>query len=181
VEGLRAEDLVSTGGTWSGLLFENRRIGLRPQLSWGFFFDIPDVTTEVGTTSVSLAVDRVALNGARWSAIDGWNVSSSRFSEPIEPSVYFFEHHCYDAVQMRVESQRGRDVVVSVQLRGDVDGLGLDQIEVHGELTFTGISVVLEKPPRSVATAKRKLRHFTDVEGLVGKESVRAVRFTPAT
>lgn len=177
---MRASELVSTGGTWGAVLFENSGVRVPPGFTWSFSFEFEDVTRDFGSSAVSLSVDWVPLDGARWHAIDGRAASSSRFATPIESSVCFFEHYRYDAVQLRIVAQTGSDVVVSAQLRGDIDGLGLDQIDVEARLRFTGVRVRLERPPRSVAAARRKLRQFTDVEGLVGSTSGQGFKFTVA-
>jgi arsenate reductase len=142
-DGLRTEELVPMGGTWSGVLFDNPSIGLSPKLTWTFDFRFGEVSRDYGDSPVSLTVDWVPLPGARWSAMEGQAASCGTFAEPVECGAYFFEHHRYDAVRLRVLEQAGSSVRVAVEARGDLDRLGVPEWSVEQWLDFEGIAVQL--------------------------------------
>jgi hypothetical protein len=143
---------VSRGGAWSGLLIDNPTIALPPQLTWSFTFDFKDVERSFGTSRVSVSVDRVPLKDSTWHAMAGQTASATTFAQPIESSVYFFEHHRFDAVNLQVLEQHGNELLVQADLRGDIDGLGIETLSVSASLEFEGIIVHLsEAPPRRSA------------------------------
>jgi hypothetical protein len=176
-DALRANELVpAAGGTWSGHLFENSKIGLRPGLTWSFTFEYEDVARDYGSSPVSLLVDRVPLPGAAWSAMAGHTVRCKRFAEPVECSAYFFEHYRYDKVLLRVLDQDERRIRVSTEAQGDIDGLGVDRWEVDQWLDFQGIAVQLDDT-RTLEQAAEQLASKTDIAGLKGKPSPAGFRF----
>jgi hypothetical protein len=95
----------------------------------------------------------------------GHTVRSPRFADTTEASVYFFEHHRYESVDLHILDQRDLGIQVAAQVSGDLDGLGIDSVAVDGWLTFTGIHVSLSTA-RSAEEAKTRLQDFTDATGL---------------
>jgi hypothetical protein len=173
---LRVRDLRPTGGSWGGLLFDNPRIGLPPRMTWHFGVDCEDVDG----AELAVDVDWVPLGVASWRAVDGRTFRSTRFAEPAEGSVRFGDTYRFDEVHLRVLAQRDVDIDVWLGLRGDIDGLGIDLLEVSATLTFRGLSIQLDRSPRSVRDAARRLRVHTKLDGLVGTQEGRGVSFRPA-
>lgn len=174
---LRADELVpAAGGTWSGHLFENSKIGLSPGLTWSFNFKFDEVSRDYGSSPVSFSVDWAPLPGAAWTAMVGHTVRCRRFAEPVECSAYFFSHHRYDTVLLRVLEQDERRIRVSVEAQGDIDGLGVDRWKVDQWLGFEGITVQLEGI-RSGEQAAEQLAIWTDIAGLRSKQSPAGFRF----
>ncbi|MGH3758136.1 hypothetical protein [Actinophytocola sp.] len=165
-DGLRASELVpATGGQWDGLLFDNPTLGMMPWLSWSFTFLFADVSRDDGSSPVSLCIEWVPLTTATWRDMAGQALRNSRFAEPAEASVYFFEHHRYDTVDLQVVEQHGLEIRVAATVSGDLDGLGVDQLTVDQWMTFAGIHVSLSTA-RSAEAASARLKDFTDVIGL---------------
>ncbi len=163
---LRLSDLVPAGGTWHGLLFDNPTLGLRPSLTYGFSFRYAEVLREYGDSPVTLDVDWVELPVPSWRDMAGRTVRSPRFAEPAEASVYFFEHHQYETVDLNILEQRGRSIHVTVTVSGDLQGLGLPSLAADDWLTFTGFEVSLS----AQGAASTRLADFTDVTGLARTE-----------
>ncbi len=175
-DALRRAELVPQGGSWSGLLFDNPSIGLAPGLTWTFDFQFGEVSRDYGDSPVSLTADWVPLPGADWSAMAGQAASCDVFAEPIECSAYFFEHHGYDAVQVRVLEQQGSRLRVAVEARGDVDGLGVPNWTVDQWLDFEGMYVQLSDIDTAEEAAAR-LAEFADISALVGTASAHNFKF----
>lgn len=161
----RGDELVPAGGSWNGLLFDNPAIGLAPALTWTFTFRFHDVGRGDSSSEVSLDVDWVPLPGARWREIAPRHVASPRFAEPVEASVYFFEHYRFDSVELQLLQQRSAQLRVSATLRGDIDGLGVDEVHVEDWLRFDGVIVSLNGVT-SAQAARSRLGSFTDASGL---------------
>lgn len=83
----------------------------------------------------------------------------------MEASVYFFEHYRFESVELQLLQQRGAQLCASATLRGDIDGLGLDEVHVEDWLAFDGIIVSLNGVTSGQA-AGSQLGNFTDVSGL---------------
>ena len=145
------------GGEWRGHLFENPHTGLPEGLTWGFVFDLPD--------KQSLTVEWVPLPGAEWRAMAGQSARCEVFGEPIESSVYCFEHYCYDAVDLRILEQDGTRLRVAADISGDVDGLGIPSWSVDDWLEFDAITVQLPGVDTVDAAAER-LGAYLDISGL---------------
>ena len=107
----------------------------------------------------------------------GQAASASTFGEPIESSAYFFEHHRYEEVALRVVEQRRAEMRVIASLRGDLDGLRIQALDVDRWLRFEGIIVHLSDVPSSAAAATRRLAGFTDTTGLAGTPTSHGFRF----
>ena len=175
--GLGVGDLVSSsGGQWSGLLFDNPRLGLRPFLSWSFTFAFADASRDYGSSPVSVDLEWVPLDAVSWCDLASQEVRGRGFAEPVEASVYFFEHHRYDTVELRILEQRGTLLHVAVRLSGDLDGLGVDVLDADAWLTFTGITVSLSEA-RSAPVASTRLQEFCGIGGLVCSAGVTDGRF----
>jgi hypothetical protein len=175
-DALRLAELVPQGGAWRGLLFDNPNIGLPPALTWTFEFQFGELSRDYGDSPVSFTADWVPLPGAAWSAMAGHSAASEVFAEPIECSAYFFAHHRYDAVQVRVLEQRGSKLRVAVKAHGDVDGLGIPKWTVDEWLDFDGIYVQLSDT-NTVEEATARLATHSDISGLVGSTSSHNFKF----
>lgn len=161
--GLKARQLVpATGGSWSGLLFDNAAVGLPPALTWTFRVPFEPVDGE----PVTLDVDWLPLPATGWRQLAGHAATSDAFAEPAESSVYYFGHRRYERVEVRVSEQDGSRIRVAATVSGDIDGLGPESITVDAWLEFAGISVQLGDAP-SAEAALARLAEFTDVDGLV--------------
>ena len=161
----RGELIVSDGGLWRGLLFDNPKLGLPPELTWSFTFTFADVSRAYGSSPVSMDIDWVFLHATDWRRMIGQRVQIDQFAEPAEASVYFFEHHRYNAVDLRILDQRGAAILVTAVISGDLDELGMESLAVTSWLTFAGITVQLSAGP-SVEESVLRLRDFTDVSAL---------------
>ena len=161
--GLNASQLVpADGGSWSGLLFDNAAVGLPPALTWTFHVPFAPVDDE----PVALDVDWLPLPATGWRHLAGHGATSDAFAEPAESSVYYYGHHRYDRVELRVSEQDGRRVRVEITVSGDRDRLGPESITVAAWLDFAGISVQLGDTPSAEAALER-LAGFTEIDGLV--------------
>ena len=134
---------------------------------------------EYGTIEPSLAIDCVPFDRCSWHSLVGHNASADRFGEPIEASVYFFEHYRYDEADVRVLEQRATEVRIGAKARGDLDGLGLEALEVNQGLRFQGIYVQPSVLPDSTQAAESLLSEFTDTTGLVGVRRQHNYLFRP--
>jgi hypothetical protein len=164
-DALRADDLVPAGGSWNGLLFDNPRLGLAPALTWTFSFRFQDVVRGDSSSEVSVDVDWVPLPAIGWQTITPAQLDSPHFAGPMEASVYFFEHYRFESVELDLPEQRGAQLHARATLRGDIDGLGLDEVSVDDWLGFDGIIVALDLVTSEQA-ARSQLGNFTDVSGL---------------
>jgi hypothetical protein len=180
-EALTVSELVSQGGAWSGLLFDNPTAGLPPQLTWTFTFDFKEVERSFGTSRVGVSVDWVPLEDSSRHAMAGQTASATTFAQPIESTVYFFEHHRFDAVSLQVLEQHGNELLVQADLRGDLDGLGIEALTVSASLEFEAIVVHLSEGPPSVPAARARLASFADTAGLDGEKTTRGFRFVPTS
>lgn len=173
--------MIPKGGSWSGLLFDNPTIELAPRLTWTFTFDFEDVQRSYGTTGVSFSIDWVPLALDSWRRMVGQVASASAFAQPIESDAYFFEHHRYDAVDLRVVDQRDQEVHVCASVSGDVDGLGIETVHLDGWLRFDGIIVHLSDVPATAAAAMERLGAFTDTDDLICAQTSSGFKFQPVT
>ncbi|MGI5180318.1 hypothetical protein ACQEVZ_28765 [Dactylosporangium sp. CA-152071] len=163
-DGLTSQDLVPVpGGTWAGLLFDNPNIGLPTALTWSFRFPFAEVHREHDSSDIFLDVDWLPLPAASWRIMTGQTVKT--LGEPAESSVYFFEHHQYDLIDLEILEQRDRDIYVRATLTGDLDGLGIDPITADAWLRFNGIRVSVSDVSTAEAALAR-LAAFTDIGGL---------------
>lgn len=163
---LDVEELVPTGGSWGGLLFDNPHTGLPPRLTWTFEFEFREVEREYGDTPVTASVDWVPLPDVDWKRMSPRRVACSTFAEPIESSVYFFLHHRFDAVELELVQQRRSLLRVAAVLSGDLDGLGSEEVRLDAWLEFTGIATALTRPLSQDETSVL-LSGFTDPSGLL--------------
>lgn len=164
------DELVPTGGTWSGLLFDNPQTGYDLKLTWTFTFVYESVRREYGDTEPHLTIDWVPFEEPNWRRIEGNFASAQRFADPIEASVYFFEHYRYANAAIRVVEQHATDVLVTAEVRGDIDGLGLPGLYAEQWLRFDGIFVQPSVRPESLEAAELLLAEFTDTTGLSGAD-----------
>jgi len=178
---LTAADLVVVGGTWHGLLMDNPNIGRAPGLTWCFDFELEPVELDGEPTPLGVSTDFVTLPGSRWWAMAGQTAEGSCFGEPIEASVQFDDGYRFDSVRLEVVGQRGTALVVTSTARGDIDGLGLDEVAVRGGLEFGGVLVRLSDPPATAAEALARLAAFTDTEGLAAVADHGGYRVDPSS
>lgn len=179
-DGIRRDELRSVGGSWGGLLFENRRTGFPLSLTWTFKFDFAEVARVFGSSVVNLTVDWIPLPGASWDAMAGRRAYCSSFADPIEASAYFFDHHRFNAASVEVSEQDEGRLYVKASASGDLDGLGLDWLAVEGWLEFGGVIVQPETKPNTVDAARALLAQFSSPTGLVGEDLGDNYRFRPA-
>lgn len=178
-EDLESSELVCTGGTWHGLLFATPQTGMDTELFWEFAFEYQSISRDYGATTPNLVVDWAPLPGRAWHDMAGATILGQTFGQPVESSVYYFDHFRYRHAQLAVVEQTGRRLRVRAEVSGDIDELGLPGIQVEDWLDFTGIIVQLPDPPGTVADAERALQQFTSTEGLVGSDSGRNFLFAP--
>jgi hypothetical protein len=180
-EALAVSELVSQRGSWNGLLYDNPTIAPAPQLTWTFTFEFNDVERSFGSSRVSMSVDWVTLGNGTWHAMAGQTAAARTFGEPIEASVYFFEHHRFDVLDLQVLEQHGTELLVKASLRGDIDRLGIETLTVSANLDFEGIIIHLSDVPPSVPAARARLAEFTDTAGLDGERTAHGFRFVPTS
>jgi hypothetical protein len=163
-DALTTRDLVPVGGgTWDGLLFDNPSIGLPAALTWSFRFPFAEVHREYGSSEIFLDVDWLPLPAASWRSMTGQTVQA--LGEPAESSVYFFQHHRYDLIDLEILEQRDRDIHVQATLTGDLDCLGIDPVTADAWLRFDGIRVSVSDAS-TAESALARLEAFTDIDGL---------------
>jgi hypothetical protein len=180
-DALRVEELIAApGGTWKGLLFDNPRFHRPASLTWTFRFLFQDVDRSYGDSPVSLEVDWVPLTTRGWHHMTGQSMRCDGFAEPAESSLYFFEHHRFESIDLRIVEQRERSIHVICEVAGDADRLGIERVSVDSWLVFTGIHVQLSDATTEDAALTR-LAEFTDTTGLVpATRSGPAFPFAPA-
>jgi hypothetical protein len=178
-DGIGRDELSLLGGSWAGLLFENRRTGFPLSLVWTFTFEFAEIARDSGGSALSLTVDWVPLGRAPWGAMHGQRASGSSFADPIEASVYFFDHHRFEAATVEVVAQDESRIDVKASVSGDLDGLGLDSLSVEGWLEFDGVRVQPETKPSTVDAARELLAQFTSPTGLVGEDCGHSYHFRP--
>lgn len=176
---LRAEEVLARGGTYSGLLFDNPSIGLTPSLT-SFDFDCNEVERADDRSPVGVTVEWLPMQASSWASLAPHRASGRAFGKAAEASVYFYEHHRFDAFELVLQEQRGSTALATPTLRGDLDGLGLDPVRVSALLRFTGFTVYLSDV-NSSAEALERLATFTLVDGLALRErrSSGAYQFEP--
>ena len=174
-------DLVPTGGTWGGLLFDNPQTGRPLSLTWGFTIEYEEVERDHGATTPSLTADWISFDRPTWREMTGNRVQGVEFGDALEASAYFFEHHRYDTVDLAIIDQRETELRVAIEVTGDVDGLGLDVIKAEEWLQFSGIVVAPSRKPRSARAARRLLGRFVDTAGLIAEDRGRGYAFSPDT
>ena len=160
-------------------MFENPAVGYPLTLTWTFNVDFEEVLREYGSVSPCLTIDWVPAGTAGWMSMAGIRFRGSTFADPIETSVYFFEHHRFDRVDLEVAEQDHDVLWVEAVASGDMDGLGLDRISASAILRFVGISVQTEAVRTDTQAATDLLSRMTTVEGLVPRPLRHGVLFEP--
>ena len=179
VSDLKTAELRSVGGTWSGLLFENPAVGYPLTLTWTFRIDFEELVREYGSSSPSLTIDWAPAGATKWTSMAGRRFRGSTFADPIETSVYFFDHHRFDRVDLEVENQDHELLRVAAVASGDLDGLGLDQVSARATLRFEGIYVQTAAVRTDTDAAADLLSRITTVEGLTPHPRHHNVLFEP--
>lgn len=147
-----------SGSYWYGNLFENEGLGYGPELTWSLFIECRPVERSCGEMPVAIVVDWIPLNVPSWRDIAGTRAECTEFGEPIEASVYFFDHRPYERVRVQALHQTGTTVRFSVELAGDEHGIGIDPLCVTADAEFHGIAVRLAR--------QYEPAEFTDLAGL---------------
>lgn len=173
---LRADEIVARGGTFSGFLFDNPFIRLKPALTWSFDFDCEDVVRDGDSSLVSASVSWLPMDVPGWKSLAPRRAAGEIFAEPAESSVYYYAHHRYDAFELVLQEQRGAEVLVTLKVSGDLDGLGLDSVSVTAWLRFVGIAVQLSDV-NEPTEALHRLASLTDTQGLVLRDSPNHANF----
>jgi hypothetical protein len=180
---LRLDQIRPVGGVWAGLLFENPQTGYAPALTWSFEIECAEIDSDGDGTSVGVTVEWLPLPGAEWRRMVGLVGGGEEFGEPVESSVYFFEHHCYERALVEVLDQEGERIRVRLTLAGDLDGLGPSEITCEQWLDFDGLRV-LQRETESAVEATARLAAVTSVEGLAASAEAAAhgyLRLVPVT
>ncbi|WP_406036436.1 hypothetical protein OG799_18335 [Micromonospora sp. NBC_00898] len=178
-DGLDVQELVPVeGGTWGGLLYDNPP-GLAPALIWSFRFPFKEVTRDYGSSRIFFDIDWLPLPGVSWRSMTGQAVRGA--GEPAESSVYFFQHHQYDLIDLEIVEQRDLWIHARASLTGDLDGLGMDSVTACAWLHLDGIQVYLSDIT-SAEFAFARLPDFTTTEGLLYSPlpNSPSFRFAPA-
>ena len=162
---LERDELVPVGGTWSALLFENPVVACPLVLTWTFTIDFAEVGRDFGAVSPSLSIDWVPATTG-WRDLVGCRFESVRFAEPVESSIYFFQHYRYEGASVDVTAGSDSEIDVRVHVFGDLDGLGLPRVETETRLRFAGIIVQTAATGSDIPAATALLAQFTDVSGL---------------
>ena len=176
---LRSDELRPAGGTWSGLLFENSRSSSPLTMSWSFTLDFEVVERDYGSASPSLSIEWVPAGSSSWRSMAGQSFHGRTFGDPIEVSLYFFEHHRLDRVDLTIVDQSSDLVTVVAVAGGDLDGLGLSEVSARASLRFTGIHVQTESTGGDTDAASALLAGFADLDGLRPRSRGRNVVFEP--
>ena len=177
---LRADELSPIGGSWTGHLFENPAVSYQRALTWSFTIDFASVDRDFGSVSPSLTIDWAPLPNPTWHSISGHRIAGEMFGEPIETSIYFFEHNRYDRVELTVIGQQTDSIDINANVAGDIDGLGIAELSIETTLSFGGIYVQLDEVGTNVEAAESRLAQFTDIAGLRGGARGRNVVFEVA-
>lgn len=176
---LTAGELGVVGGSWNGLLFENPQVGYPLTLTWSFTIDFAEVNRDYGSIAPSLTIDWVPAGSTRWDSMAGRRDVADTFADPFESSLYFFEHFRFDRVELAVIDQSGRALGVSVHVEGDLDRLGVPELDVTAELTFGGIYVQTDATGPDAGAASALLGQFVELDGLVARSRSHNVLFEP--
>ncbi len=169
MEDLTIDELKVSGGSWSGLLFENSATKYPLTLSWTFTVEFEPLSREYGDVTPSLTVDWVPAEGRGWKDMAGCRFACHTFGEPVESSLYFFDHFRFDQADVSTEERPSHDLGVSVVVSGDIDGLGLSEVSAQAVLGFRGIYVQTDEAGVDSAAAAEVLARFSDLEGLVAR------------
>lgn len=177
---LTQSELVPIGGSWSGLLFANPLTDFAAALTWSFTFDFAEIERDYGDVTPGLTVDWAPLPGlVSWRGLAGANITCATFGEPVETSMYYFEHHRFDGVEFSVLDQDGGRILARALVSGDIDDLGIPELAVEAWLDFEGVIVQLPHQPGSLQAAATELSRFTSVEGLEGRDQGQNYLFEP--
>lgn len=163
---LDADELRPVGGSWNGLLFENPISGYPLALSWTFSIEFAEVDRDYGSVSPSLSIDWVPSAASSWNEMVGQSFRGRSFADPIETSLYFFEHYRFDHVDLAIESQTLDELTVHAAAGGDIDGLGLAEVSARAALSFAGIYVQTEATGVDTDAAAALLARFVDIDAL---------------
>lgn len=163
---LALDELRPIGGTWNGLLFENPVSGYPLSLSWTFSIDFDEIARDYGKVSPSLTIDWVPVGSSSWKRMAGQSFIGRSFADPIESSLYFFQHYRLDHVELSIENQVSNELTVGAVAGGDIDGLGLPEVSARAVLRFAGIYVQTEATGVDVDAAAALLAGFVEVDGL---------------
>lgn len=94
-----------------------------------------DDEDEEFSEELTIRAETVPSTATDWREFKGHHLESPAFGEPAEAVVIYGDHYRFDKVSLDVTDQRDRTADFHVTLSGDLDGLGIDPIEltVSGE------------------------------------------------
>jgi hypothetical protein len=152
---------------------------LAPHLTWRFRFPFEDVRRDYGSSPVSLDIEWLSLSAAGWRNMTGQAVRDA--AHPAESSVYFFQHHRYDLIDLEIIGLRDLCIHARATVSGDLDGLVMDSVLANAWLRFDGIRVHLSDVT-SARSALARLQDFTATDGLsyTPTPNSPSFRFAPA-
>ena len=79
---------------------------------------------------LSIRAEGVPSTATDWRLLKGHHLDSPTFGEPAEAVVIYDDHYRFDKVTIDVTDQRDRTADFHITLSGDLDGLGIDPIEI---------------------------------------------------
>jgi hypothetical protein len=147
-------------------LLENPTSGYPLTLSWTFTISFEEVVRDYGAVSPELTIDWAPAGALGWRSMAGQRFSASTFADPIEASLYFFEHYRYDHAEVVVGDQHHGALQVGAVVSGDLDGLGVVELSARAWLRFEGIYVQSNETGTDPAAAGELLARFTTTDGL---------------
>jgi len=178
---LLPHELIPTGGDWGGLVFANPAAGVQPRLTWSFTVNFQEIARDYGEVIPGLTAEWASLpDHTSWEDFAGAEFTCDAFGEPVEASIYYFEHCRYDAVQLAVLEQDGSRIRARLTVSGDLDDLGIPELTAEAWLDFAGIIVQLPEQAKSVQEAIAELARFASVDGLEGADRGHNYLFVPA-
>lgn len=159
------------------MLFENSFTGYPLTLSWSVTIEFEPLRKDVGDVSPSLTVEWVPADGGGWKGMSRRRFACGTFGEPVEASLYFFEHFRFDHAEVLTGALSGSDLGVELVVRGDLDGLGIPRVSAQAVLGFEGIYVQADAVGTDPKAAAERLGKFMDLDGLRARPQGRNVVF----
>jgi hypothetical protein len=98
-----------------------------------------DDSDEESGEELSISIDAVPGSVVDWRSLAGHHLVGTSFGEQGEAVVTFGNHYRYDRVVIDIPEQRNKTADFHITLSGDLDGLGLDEIELTVSGEYTGM------------------------------------------
>ena len=124
---LRADEIQPITGRLEEWCFEEG------ESEWSIRVECREVKRPDSSSAVSVGVEGIDFGLRASGCLAGADVVVEGNDEPLA-SIYFYEHYAYDRAVVRVLGQRGAQARVSVELTGDLYGLGIERIEVTADV-----------------------------------------------